>query len=52
LPLIGKGHWEDYRTIDESKFPLAEEAKQAIAAQGYHLIGAGSTFEQAFGDPP
>jgi hypothetical protein len=45
------GHWADYRTVDESRCPFADEAKKAIAAQGYYLMGAGVSVEAAFGSP-
>lgn len=45
------GHWADYRIVDESRCPFAEEAKKAIAAQGYYLIGAGVSVATAFGTP-
>jgi hypothetical protein len=53
LPMLGpQGHWIDYRTIDESRFVFAAEAKQSIAANGFYLMGASVTIEQAFGSPP
>ena len=45
------GHWADFREIDESRAPWADEAKEAIAEHGYYLMGAGVTITEAFGDP-
>ncbi len=43
LPItVTDGHWEVYRTIDESEFKLSAEAKDAIAKHGHYLFGAGS----------
>jgi hypothetical protein len=50
LPMISsKGHWAEFRTIDEGRFKFAEEAKKAIAAYGYYLIGVSVTVTEAFG---
>jgi hypothetical protein len=52
LPIISpNGHWEDFMTIDESRFKFAAEAKTAIATQGFYLIGASVTVIEAFGKP-
>lgn len=37
---LASGHWETFRTIDESEFKLAKEAKSAIARNGYYIFGA------------
>jgi hypothetical protein len=39
--MLASGHWEVFRTFDESNFKLAEEAKNAISKKGYYLFGAG-----------
>ena len=53
LPMLGsKGHWADYRSIDGARFIFDAEAKKAIAAEGYYLMGASLTVEQAFGPTP
>ena len=39
---LASGHWETFRTIDESDFKLAEEAKSAISKNGYYIFGAGA----------
>lgn len=50
LPMLSpKGHWADYRTIDESRFKFAGDAKTAIATGGYYLMGAGVTVTESFG---
>jgi hypothetical protein len=50
LPVFSsKGHWADFRTVDEGRFKFAEEAKKAIAAHGCYLIGASVTVTEAFG---
>ena len=46
------GHWADFRTIDESRFKFAAEAKIAITERGYFLMGASVTVTEAFGVPP
>ena len=52
LPIISpKGHWEDFMTIDESRFKFAAEAKTAIAMHGFYLIGASVTVIEAFDKP-
>ena len=43
------GYWADYKLIDERQFVLPEDAKKAIAAAGYFLLGAGLTLREAFG---
>ena len=45
------GHWADFKEIDESRAPWADDAKEAIAEHGYYLMGAGVTITEAFGDP-
>lgn len=53
LPMLStKGHWADYRTVDERSFKFSAEAKTAINATGYYLMGAGVAVTEAFGDPP
>lgn len=53
LPMISpKGHWEDFRAVEERNYPDAEEAKKAIADKGYYLVGASVTITEAFGPPP
>jgi hypothetical protein len=53
LPMITPhGHWSDFTVIHESRFKFAAEAKKAIAANGYYLMGAGGTVTEAFGGPP
>ena len=42
------GHWADFREIDESRAPWANEAKEKIAKHGYCLMGAGVTVTEAF----
>lgn len=50
LPMIASdGHWSDFRSIDESRFKFADEAKKSIAVKGYYLVGAGVTLTEAFG---
>lgn len=40
LPIpSGDGHWEDVKTVDELGFKAANDAKSAIAKQGYYLFG-------------
>ena len=53
LPLLSsKGHWADFRLIDENRFKFAADAKKAIAQHGYYLMGASVTITEAFGEPP
>lgn len=53
LPSLSlNGSWSDFRSIDESKFKFAGEAKAAIARHGYFLMGASATVAEAFGEPP
>jgi hypothetical protein len=47
--ISSKGHWADFRRIDESRFKFAAEAKAAIAKDGYFLMGASVTVTEAFG---
>jgi hypothetical protein len=47
-----RGYWADFRSIDESKFKFAADAKKAIAQHGYYLMGASVTITEAFGEPP
>lgn len=40
LPTITeKGHWAQYRLIDEGRFKFASEARASIAKLGYYLMG-------------
>lgn len=39
LPNLGKGHWADFRLTDDRRFPQAAEARKAIEAEGFYLIG-------------
>ena len=53
LPALSpQGYWADFRSIDESKFQFAAEAKKAIAQHGYYLMGASVSLGEAFGEPP
>lgn len=53
LPTLSpQGYWADFRSIDESKFKFAADAKKAIAQHGYYLMGASVTLAEAFGEPP
>jgi hypothetical protein len=53
LPTLSpKGYWADFRSIDESKFKFAADAKKAIAQHGYYLMGASVTVSEAFGELP
>lgn len=45
------GHWAGFRTIDDTRFKFAEDAKRAIARHGYYLMGAGISIDDAFGRP-
>ena len=49
--LSSSGHWEDYRVVDEGRCKFADEAKEAIAKEGYYLLGASITVKEAFGGP-
>jgi hypothetical protein len=40
------GHWDTFRTVDESEFKLSREAKEAIAKHGHYLFGAGSPLSE------
>jgi len=52
LPTLSpKCYWADFRSIDESKFKFAGDAKKAIAQHGYYLMGASVTIAEAFGEP-
>jgi hypothetical protein len=37
------GHWDDVKTVKEREFHLKDDAKAAIAKQGYYLFGPGTT---------
>jgi hypothetical protein len=54
LPMISeKGHWADtHKTIKESKFKDAAEAKKSIAEVGFYLAGGELTFTTIEGKPP
>jgi hypothetical protein len=53
LPSVSPlGHWADFRVIDENRFKFANDAKKAIAAEGYYLMGASVSVTEAFGEPP
>jgi hypothetical protein len=49
--LSPNGYWAEFRSIDESKFKFAADAKKAIAQHGYYLMGASVTVAEAFGEP-
>ena len=38
---LPNGHWEPFRTIDESDFKHRKEAIAAIGKHGHYLFGAG-----------
>jgi hypothetical protein len=49
LPMLSPmGYWADFRSIDESKFKFAADAKKAIAQHGYYLMGASVTIAEVF----
>ena len=51
LPVLSSGgHWAIFKTVEEVHFLNAAEAKKAIATDGYYLMGAGVTIEDAFGE--
>ena len=51
LPSLStRGHWSEFLTVREHRFAFATEAKAAIAADGYYLMGAGLTVKEAFGE--
>jgi hypothetical protein len=53
LPTLSpKGYWDDFRSIDESEFKFAADAKKAITQHGYYLMGASVTIPEAFGEAP
>jgi hypothetical protein len=53
LPTLSSmGYWADFRSIDESEFKFAADAKKAIAKHGYYLMGASVTVTEAFEEPP
>lgn len=53
LPTLSpQGYWSDFRSIDESRFKFAAEAKKAIVQHGYYLMGASVTLAEAFGESP
>ena len=49
-PLSASGYWTEFRSIDESRFKFAADAKKAIALHGYYLMGASVTTTEAFGE--
>jgi hypothetical protein len=50
LPALSPhGYWADFRIIDETQFKFAEEAKKSIGKDGYYLMGASVTTDEAFG---
>ena len=50
LPRVSShGFWEDFRIIEESRFPRAAEMKATLGKDGYFLIGAGATIDEVFG---
>ena len=53
LPTIAaRGHWAEYQTIEEDRFTFAEEAKRAIARDGYFIVGVGLSVVETFGLKP
>ena len=50
--LLPGGSWAKYRSLDESRFKFARDAKRAIAQHGYYLLGASVAVTEAFGEPP
>ena len=52
LPIISpKGRWENFMTVEESRFKFAAEAKTSIAMHRFYLMGASVTLTEAFGKP-
>ena len=50
LPALSPyGFWADFRTIDETQFKFADDAKKSIERDGYYLMGASITIAEAFG---
>jgi hypothetical protein len=47
LPTISeKGHWADFKTVEDRHFKEAESAKKSIADVGYYLIGGDVIIER------
>ena len=52
LPNLGKGHWAEFRRVDEHRFPQAAEARKAIEAEGFYLFGGQVEFAEQEGQVP
>ncbi|WP_222877262.1 hypothetical protein [Terrihabitans soli] len=52
LPLIGEnGYWDEFRKIDSTRFAEFEEAKEAIAADGFYFTRESTAIGALTGTP-
>ena len=50
LPIPSReGHWEDMKSVNELRLRLTDEARTAIAKQGYYLFGPGTNNSESTG---